>query len=193
MGCLSREERLHREKALDVIKQDMLNTMDDVDSYEPIETTLSRLKMDYLSDTLVQNVVNEIRGTDSVIAMKRKEEEEAYRIMRIYSWPPGNREEKKYERELINIADEGYHAREKRNALLDSMLSLVARQNSNLYGWKINHIFRHKGEIYEYVYFMNKDCNQILLKTESSYGPYDIEFANSIYEEALVREKRQTP
>jgi len=80
-GCMSREKRFYRDKALEIIKIDLVNTLDDYDSYEPIETTISRLTLDYIGDTLVQNLIKEIRDADSIINLRRDDNEKAYRMV----------------------------------------------------------------------------------------------------------------
>ena len=51
-GCQSREE-----KALATIRESMNKTLDDIKSYEPIETKIDSLKYDRYGDTLLVNVI----------------------------------------------------------------------------------------------------------------------------------------
>ena len=81
--------------------------------------------------------------------------------------------------------------------MVDSFLLLVEKQDCSLYGWKVNHRFKYKGskpylEDYDLTYYMNKDCNQILLIVdEQSWGYEDVKYAERIYKEALERRKEK--
>ena len=196
-GCMSREERYYRDKALELIKKDLVNALDDYDSYEPIETDISRLRLDFIGDTLIQNLIKEIRNADSVVALRHNEEREAYRIVRLTNYSIGDSEKRHYEA-LIKWGKIGaakLNAEDKRLVLVDSILPLVDRQESRIYGWRVNHRIRYKGKGYpkvcDYTYYLDKDCNHILLKIdeERSWSDDDIEFATRIYEEALERKK----
>lgn len=76
-GCMSREERYYRDKALELINKNLIQTLNNYDSYEPISTEISRLGLDYLGDSLVQNLIKDIRKADSIVDLKREEEKKS--------------------------------------------------------------------------------------------------------------------
>lgn len=198
-GCMSREDMNYKDKAIEIIKDDLSKTLDDFDNYELIETEISRMRLDYLGDTLIQNLIKEIRKVDSIVALKRDEEKEAYRSLKSYRGYPyyNTLTDHKGLMRWNNAISERYDADQERLILVDSILSLVEKQDSSLYGWKVNYKFRRKGsgaypEIYDFTYYLNKDCNQILLNIgELSWSDDNVEFASRIYEEALERRKEK--
>ena len=91
-----------------------------------------------------------------------------------------------------NTSSALHHAEKKRLVLVDSILILAKNQDADSYGWSINHKFRYKGEFFPevcgFTYYMDKECNQILFKSDN-WCDDGVEFANRIYEEALERKK----
>ena len=196
-GCISREDNPYKDKALELIKKDLFNTLDNYDNYEPIGIEISRLRLDYLGDSLIQDLIKEIRKADSVVELKRKTDIEAYRSLKSYRGYPYYNKLTDYTglMKWSKAISERYDVDQKRQILVDSILPLVEKQDSCMYGWKVNYKFRHKRneaypEIYNYTYYLNKDCNQILLFVgELSWSDDDVAFADRIYKEAQERKK----
>jgi hypothetical protein len=71
-GCQSREE-----KTLATIRGEMNKTLDDIKSYEPIETKIDSLKHDRYGDTLLVNVILRMKLTEGLIVDFEKKYKEA--------------------------------------------------------------------------------------------------------------------
>lgn len=71
-GCQSREE-----KALATIREEMNKTLDDIKSYEPIETKIDSLKHDRYGDTLLVNIILRMKLTEGLIVDFEKDYKEA--------------------------------------------------------------------------------------------------------------------
>ena len=135
-GCMSRENQNYKDKAIEIIKIDLSNTLDDFDSYEILETETSRMRLDYLGDTLIQNLIKEIRKADSIVVLKRNKDIEAYRSLKSYRGYPyyNTLTDHKGLKRWSKAISERYDANQKRLILVDSILPLVEKQDSCLYG-----------------------------------------------------------
>ena len=203
-GCMSREERFYRDKALKIIKKDLTNIKIPVDSNQPIETKMSMVNLDYLGDTLIQNITAAIKEADSVVYERREEETKAFRIYRSFGDSDGSYK--------INAGNNWSRASsavnralQERRLLIDSLSSLVKEkgQENRILGWRVNLVFQNKGndnyfDDFYFTYYLDKECNQILLKVcgdgnqtlnidgEDFYWSNDyVGIANRIYEEKL--------
>ena len=193
-GCTSHETRFYRNKAIEIIKSDLINTLEDYESYDPIATEISRQKFDYLGDTIVQNLIKEIRVIDSIVDFRRGEEEKAYRAVKLSRYPYDKNKEYVALYKWGRASSARFHAEKKLLILVDSLLLLVEKQNSNIYGWKIRYKIKHKGDEvhpkeYDYIYYTDRDCNKILYKIVSSDNN-NVEFAERIYDWAIERKKK---
>lgn len=202
-GCMSREERFYRDKALKIIKKDLVNMMVHIDSNQPIKTKMSMVNLDNLGDTLIQNLTVAIRDADSVIHERCEEERKAFRIYRSFGDSDGS-----YKINAGNnwsrASSAVNRASQERQNLVDSLSSLVKEkgQNNHKLGRRVNLVFHRKGnENYSeeyYTYYLDKECSKILLKVYGEgnqtlymedgdfYWSDDyVEIANRIYEETL--------
>ena len=81
-GCQSREE-----KALATIRESMNRTLDDIKSYEPIETKIDSLKHDRYGDTLLVNIILRMKLTEGLIVDFEKDYKEAKKLFDIWDDP----------------------------------------------------------------------------------------------------------
>ena len=65
-----------KSKALKIIKNDLSHTLDNYQSYQPIETKMYSVNLVYLGDTLIKNLIVAINDADYAIYRKREEEKE---------------------------------------------------------------------------------------------------------------------
>lgn len=199
-GCISCEDIHNREKALVVIRDDISKSIRNYDTYEPVETTIEKQKVDIsvlYKDTLVVKLIESIKDADYNISVRYEDEQKARRVYKhSYSYP-------RYDLgELATATTKLSHARSatskaehERGILVDSILSIVGEQDDSKLGWKVKHFYSYKGEdgvpkfCYS-TYYLDKDCNRIVLKiNETSTHDNDIEFAYKIYEEAISRKE----
>lgn len=190
----------YKNKALEIIKKDLSHTLDDYSSYQPIETKMYSVNLDYLGDTLIQDLTKAIKKADSVVILRDREDRKAMKIYSSFGSSDG-----RYKIEAGNrwgsATSALARAREERRIVVDSLSSLVKErgQNSNMLGWRVNHVFHQNGsENYfddNYTYYLDKDCGHILLKlcgngkqtlhVEDGYYYWSddyIEIANRLYE-----------
>lgn len=190
-----------KSKALEIIKKDLSHTLDNYQSYRPIETKMYSMNLVYLGDTLIKNLTAAINEANYVIYKKREEEEEIREKYRRFI----GTEENSY-KDLLKLQKASSavrHAEQERKILVDSLSFLVKKkgQKSPMLGWKVNHVFHQNGsENYfddKYTYYLDKDCSRILLRlcgggnqtlhVEDGYYYWSddyIEIANRLYEEA---------
>lgn len=121
--------------------------------------------------------------------------------MRLLNYSFGDSDKKRYEAEIVwsQTSSARCHAEQELLILVDSILPLVEKQDTCIYGWEVNHKFKCKvaeayPKYYDYTYYLDKDCNQILFKAndELSWSNDDVEFANRIYKHAIERRKEKT-
>ena len=170
-GCQSREE-----KALATIREEMNKTLDDIKSYEPIETKIDSLKHDRYGDTLLVNIILRMKLTEGLIVDFEKDYKEAKKLFDIWDDPrmynysgfAYNKRKKAYDD--MQIASIGLEALKMTQLeYLDTLLVLVKEHTGELYGWRVSHKYRFKtkdgaSSLNHLVYFMDKKCEKILFK-----------------------------
>jgi len=170
-GCQSREE-----KALATIRESMNKTLDDFNSYEPVETKIDSLKYDRYGDTLLVNVILRMKLTEDMIVSFEKDYKKAKELFDIWDDPrmynysnfAYNKRKKAYDD--MQIAAIGLGALEKaQQEYLDTLLILDKKYTGELYGWRISHKYRYKTKdgtpsLNHLIYYMDKKCEKILFK-----------------------------
>ena len=170
-GCQSREE-----KALATIRESMNKTLDDFNSYEPVETKIDSLKYDRYGDTLLVNVILRMKLTEDMIVSFEKDYKKAKKLFDIWDDPrmynysnfAYNKRKKAYDD--MQIAAIGLGALEKaQQEYLDTLLILDKKYTGELYGWRISHKYRYKTKdgtpsLSHLIYYMDKKCEKILFK-----------------------------
>lgn len=170
-GCQSREE-----KALATIRESMNKTLDDFNSYEPVETKIDSLKYDRYGDTLLVNVILRMKLTEDIIVSFEKDYKKAKKLFDIWDDPrmynysnfAYNKRKKAYDD--MQIAAIGLGALEKaQQEYLDTLLILDKKYTGELYGWRISHKYRYKTKdgtpsLSHLIYYMDKKCEKILFK-----------------------------
>lgn len=202
-GCKSREE-----KVLETIRGTMNKTLDDISSYEPIETTIDSLKNDIYGDTLVIQWFHRMRLQDGVTREFHKKYLEAKKIFDIWDNPSMyryssfayNKRKKAYEDMKIAQIGEAV-LEESRKAYLDTLLTLTQNHTGELYGWRVSHKFRCNNSegtpsIRSHVYFMDIKCENIIFifnlnSEEFSWKQY-VRYVDHAYKEANDRKKAKT-
>ena len=192
----------YKNKALELIKKDILCTIGNRNDYQPKDTKMYKVNLAYFGDTLIQNLATAINEADSVVQERRDEERKAIKIYRSFGDCDGDYKIRASAR-WSSASSAVRRAEEERRTLIDSLSSIVNEkgQDDNKLGWKVNHTFYIKngnedylGDSY-YTYYFDKDCSHILLKVcggKTLYGEQDfyywsndyIERANRLYEES---------
>lgn len=197
LGCMSREKRYYRDKALGLIKNDLDNSLENYGELNCLEAEIERMKFDYFGDTLVRKLINKIIIADSIVEKRNEEDMSAYRCLHIYDYPFGENERKRVEAyyKWGMTSSAKIDAIQERERLVDSILPLIEKQDTSKYGWRIVSYFKCKNrdgvfKERKYTYYMNKDCNHILFK-DDSYSGSDIGFAIERYKEALDRKEHK--
>ena len=189
-----------KNKALVIIKNDLSHSLDNYHSYQPIETKMYSVNLEYLGDTLIQDLTKAIKEADSVVLIRDKEDRKAMKAYRSFGDSDGRYKIEAGSR-WGSATSALFRARGERRIIVDSLSSLVKErgQNSNILGWRVNHVFHQNGrENYfddNYTYYLDKDCGHILLKlcgngnqtlhVEDGYYYWSddyIEIANRLYE-----------
>ena len=197
-----------KSKALEIIKNDLSHTLDNYESYQPIETKMYSVNLVYLGDTLIKNLTAAINEADYVIYKKREEERDCREKYRKFVGTEENRY--KVLLKLTKASSAVRQAEQERQIIVDSLSSLAKEkgQYRRILGWRVNHVFYPNGsENYfedNYTYYLNKDCSRILLKLcgdgnqtlqwEGGYFYWSddyIEIANRLYEKALQQKTEQ--
>lgn len=180
-GCQSREE-----KALATIKDEMNKTLDDIKSYEPIETKIDSLKHDRYGDTLLVNIILRMKLTEGMIVDFEKDYKEAKKLFDIWDDPrmfnysnfAYNKRKKAYDD--MQIASIGLDVLKKtQQEYLDTLLILEKEHTGELYGWRVSHKYRFNtkdgtSSLNHLVYFMDLKCEKIIFKMS---GNEDDEFS----------------
>ena len=169
--CQSREE-----KALATIREEMNKTLDDINSYEPVETKIDSLKHDRYGDTLLVNVILRMKLTEGMIVDFEKDYKEAKKLFDIWDDPrmynyssfAYNKRKKAYDD--MQMASIGLGVLEKTlQEYLDTLLIMEKEHTGELYGWRVSHKYRFTtkdgtSSLNNLVFFMDKKCEKILFK-----------------------------
>lgn len=200
-GCQS-----HEEKALATIREEMNKTLDDIKSYEPIETKIDSLKYDRYGDTLLVNVILRMKLTEDMIIDFEKDYKESKKLFDIWDDPrmynyssfAYNKRKKAYDD--MQIASIGMGVLEKTlQEYLDTLLILDKEHTGELYGWRVSHKYRFKtkdgaSSLNHLVYYMDKNCEKIIFKMSGnedddfSWQKY-VNYLDHFYSEAKSRNK----
>lgn len=198
-GCQSREE-----KALATIRESMNNTLDDITSYEPIETKIDSLKYDRYGDTLLVNIILRMKLTEEMIVDFEKDYKEAKKQFDIWDDPrmynfssfAYNKRKKAYED--MQMASVGLGVLEKTlQEYLDTLLILDKEHSDELYGWRVSHKYRFRTKdgtptLNHLIYYMDKKCEKIMYKMSGnesedfSWQKY-VNYVDHFYNEAKSR------
>ena len=192
----------YKNKALEIINQDLGHTLDNYNNYHPIETKMYAVNLTYLGDSSIMNLVSAIKEADSKVYYKRHIEDEAFRTLSSFIGAEEYRS--KHRNRWREASSDVRNAEHERQLLIDSLSTIVNNkgQYSNKSGWKVNHVFKSEDDDYYsgnsyYTYYFDKDFSRILLQVcgdnnqtlhmekDFFYWSNDyVEFANRIYEEA---------
>lgn len=176
-GCKSREE-----KALETIKTEMYKTINDFDSYQPIETKFDSLENNIFGDTINVDRIKKIDRLVTVIDMAEAKYKKAEEIYNKYSQPRYANSYTDYFRneakEAASIMEDcmataetnGEPLKEEVHKFFNGNLKLVG----DFYGWRVTHKFRcktgdGKSGIYTFTYLMDKDCEKIYRYFDEDY------------------------
>ena len=171
ISCKSREE-----KALETIREEMNKTLDDFNSYEPIETKIDSLKYDRYGDTLLVNVILRTKITEGMIDLFEKDYKKAKQLFdiwddpRMYNFSSFAYDKRKKAHEDMQMAAIGMEVSEKAlQENLDTLLIMDKKHTGELYGWRVSHKYRCKSKdgtssLNHLVYFMDKKCEKVLFK-----------------------------
>lgn len=197
--CQSREE-----KALATIREEMNKTLDDIKSYEPIETKIDSLKYDIYGDTVVIKHIFKMKLSDGVLDLMKDDYRKAKKLFDIWDDPrmynyssfAYNKRKKAYEE--LQIAKIGLEVLEKSRELdLDTLLILTKKHTGELYGWRVHHKFRCKTKggspsLCDNVYFMDKKCEKILWRLDEDDMTWNryVWYIDDAYKEAKERNER---
>ena len=200
-SCQSREE-----KALATIRESMNKTLDDIKSYEPIETKIDSLKHDRYGDTLLVNIILRMKLTEGMMEDFEKDYKKAKELFAIWDDPrmynysnfAFNKRKKAYDD--MQIAAIGLAALEQaQQEYLDTLLILDKEHTGELYGWRVSHKYRFKtkdgaSSLNHLVYYMDKNCEKIIYKMSGNEDddfswPKYVNYIDHFYSEAKSRNK----
>jgi hypothetical protein len=164
-SCKSREE-----KALETIKADMYKTLNDFDSYQPIETVFDSLENNVYGDTTNIERVRKIAELGHKGDLIYEEYQEAlgkldywakYKHLDLGKEKMTEYKEKVDEYNELLQAYEGPFKTE-----LTKFYNGNLKKKGEFYGWRVTHKFRAKtksGEssIFTFTYLMDKECEKI--------------------------------
>ncbi len=173
-SCKSREE-----KALETIKADMYKTLNDFDSYQPIETVFDSLENNVYGDTTNIERVRKI----AELAHKGDYINEKYQeaLGQLDYWAKYKHLDLGKEK-MTEYKEKADEYNELLQEYAEPLKTEVTKfHNGNLkkkgefYGWRVTHKFRAKtksGEssIYTYTYFMDKNCEIIYTYLDETFS-----------------------
>lgn len=168
VSCQSKEE-----KASELIKNDLFKTLNDFESYQPIETIVTEAYEELLNDSSCweeafwldyypKRIQDQLEAANSW-----KEYAEKFRKI-------GAKDRYKELKELYKDEASGYNANVlEYNALIDTILDKKSKFDSNkIIGWNVEHRFRCKSNedglptIKHFRYVLSKDFKSIILKED---------------------------
>ena len=168
-GCKSKED-----KALEVIKNQMFQTLYDFESYQPIETKIDSAFLSIYTDSAIIRhgyIINELlekvnKAFDEINEYKNSMEiwsdsYSSYGIKKFY-------EAKEKDGEKI---EEAKLYSKMINAESDTIKLLAQNITPDFYGWKVAHKFRCKtkggnSEIGNYIYYFDKKIKNIIYQED---------------------------
>ena len=168
-GCKSKED-----KALEVIKNQMFQTLYDFESYQPIETKIDSAFLSIYTDSAIIRhgyIINELlekvnKAFDEINEYKNSMEiwsdsYSCYGIKKFYE------AEEKYGEKI----EEAKLYSKMINAESDTIKLLAQNITPDFYGWKVAHKFRCKtkggnSEIGNYIYYFDKKIKNIIYQED---------------------------
>jgi hypothetical protein len=168
-GCKSKED-----KALEVIKNQMFQTLYDFESYQPIETKIDSAFLSiYTDSTIIRHgyIINELlekvnKAFDEINEYKNSMEiwsdsYSSYGIKKFYE------AKEKYGEKI----EEAKLYSKMINAESDTIKLLAQNITPDFYGWKVAHKFRCKtkggnSEIGNYIYYFDKKIKNIIYQED---------------------------
>lgn len=168
-GCKSKED-----KALEVIKNQMFQTLYDFESYQPIETKIDSAFLSIYTDSAIIRhgyIINELlekvnKAFDEINEYKNSMEiwsdsYSSYGIKKFYE------AKEKYGKKI----EEAKLYSKMINAESDTIKLLAQNITPDFYGWKVAHKFRCKtkggnSEIGNYIYYFDKKIKNIIYQED---------------------------
>lgn len=179
VSCKSKEE-----KAAELIKSELSKTLYDIDSYEPIETTVSEAKLTAYNDSTCFSLAMLIAATTDLASDAMKEAESAREHMDIWGPPTyysSSYSDRKYREYKDKAADKAQEALTYISlvktfgvALEDSIKNL---DDKKVIGWEAKHRFRCKTRggqysIGDYRYIISPDFKTVLFREDMDDDDY---------------------
>lgn len=168
-GCQSKEE-----KAQELIKKDMFTTLDDFDSYEPVETKLDSAFNSPYIDKEVRTNIDKLDSCFIVALKNSKKLRKAVDDMRL--WVSSTTHTGRYQfqkadetaKECSKKSDEIHKELEDTENAIKNKIKETKR---DFIGWETIHKFRNKdknGEksMHNYLYIFDKDMKNIIYKED---------------------------
>ena len=191
-ACNSKEK-----KAEAVIREHLSKTLYDFESYEPIETTVTKAKSSIFTDTTIWNLGSalayamqeNIKIVEETLEMKEKMDIwEPTSYSSSYTWQQYH----KYKNNWENAALQSLQM----NKICESLISEIKDSISNIdttkdVGWEVKHRFRCKNkkgiaDIGEYRYVLDDGFKQILIEdSDRGYDKKTHELLDTINEDKL--------